>query len=71
MSNSDYGHTPMPQRRLHRSVGDKYVAGVLGGIAETYGWNSTLVRLIFIATILLPGPQFLAYIIAWIIMPRG
>ncbi|RNE48420.1 PspC domain-containing protein [Corynebacterium alimapuense] len=62
---------PRQQRRLHRSTTDKYVAGVLGGIAETYEWNSTLVRLIFIASILLPGPQFIAYIIAWLIMPRS
>jgi phage shock protein PspC (stress-responsive transcriptional regulator) len=64
-------NTPMSQRRLHRSLTDRYVAGVLGGIAETYGWNPTLVRLIFVASFLLPGPQFLAYIIAWFIMPNG
>ena len=64
------GDVPMSQRRLHRSRGDRWVAGVLGGIAETYGWNSTLVRLIFIFSIMLPGPQFLAYLIAWVIMPR-
>lgn len=64
-------NTPMHQRRLHRSHTDRFVGGVLGGIAETYGWNSTLVRLIFVASFLLPGPQILAYIIAWFIMPRG
>ncbi|QGU04322.1 PspC domain-containing protein [Corynebacterium comes] len=64
-------NTPMHQRRLHRSLTDRYVAGVLGGIAETYGWNSTLVRVLFVASFLLPGPQVLAYFIAWIIMPNG
>lgn len=67
---SDF-NTPMYQRRLHRSLTDRYVAGVLGGIAETYGWNSTLVRVLFVASFLLPGPQVLAYFIAWIIMPNG
>jgi len=73
MTTPNFAHdnTPFSQRRLHRSLTDKYVAGVLGGIAETYGWNSTLVRLIFVASILLPGPQFIAYVIAWIIMPNG
>ena len=33
--------------RLTRSMTDRYVAGVCGGIAETYGINSTLVRLLF------------------------
>ncbi len=66
----DTGHVPRPQRRLHRSRSDRWIAGVLGGIAETYGWNSTLVRLIFVFSIMLPGPQLLAYLIAWVIMPR-
>ena len=69
--NVAHDNTPFSRRRLHRSLTDKYVAGVLGGIAETYGWHSTLVRLIFVASILLPGPQFIAYVIAWIIMPNG
>ncbi len=60
---------PYRQRRLARSTSDRWVAGVLGGIAQTYDWNPTLVRLIFIASVLLPGPQFLAYLIAWVIMP--
>lgn len=68
---TDHHAQPLHQRRLHRSLTDRYLAGVLGGIAETYGWNSTLVRLIFIASFFLPGPQFLAYIIAWFIMPNG
>lgn len=63
--------TPVLQRRLHRSTTDSMVAGVLGGIGETYSINSTLVRVLFICSFLLPGPQLLAYLIAWIIMPRG
>lgn len=60
---------PYRQRRLARSTSERWVAGVLGGIAETYDWNPTLVRLIFVASVLLPGPQVLAYVIAWVIMP--
>ncbi|MDO5670614.1 MAG: PspC domain-containing protein [Corynebacterium sp.] len=64
-------NAPMHQRRLTRSLTDKYVAGVLGGIAETYGWNSTFVRLIFVAVSLIgSGTPLLAYIIAWFIMPQ-
>ncbi len=63
--------SPMHQRRLTRSLTDRYVAGVLGGIAETYGWNSTLVRLIFIAVSFIgSGTPLLVYIIAWFIMPQ-
>ena len=65
-------NTPMHQRRLHRSLTDRYVAGILGGIAETYDWNPTLVRLIFVAVAVLgSGAPLLAYIIAWFIMPNG
>lgn len=64
-------NTPMHQRRLRRSLTDRYVAGVLGGIAETYDWNPTLVRLIFIAfSIIGTGTPLLAYVIAWFIMPN-
>ena len=64
--------TPLHQRRLHRSLTDRYVAGVLGGIAETYNWNPTLVRLIFIAALIVSaGTPLLAYVIAWFIMPDG
>ncbi len=59
------------QRRLHRSQTDRFVAGVLGGFAETYGWNSTLLRVLFIASFLLPGPQFIFYLAAWVIMPES
>ncbi|AKK08477.1 PspC domain protein [Corynebacterium atrinae] len=62
---------PIYQRRLHRSITDRYVAGVLGGIAETYGWNPTLVRLLFVASFLLPGPQAILYLVAWILMPEA
>lgn len=60
---------PYRQRRLARSTSDRWVAGVLGGIAETYNWNPALVRLLFALSVILPGPQVLAYVIAWVIMP--
>lgn len=45
--------------------------GVCGGIAEYLGWDSTLVRIIFvIATILGVGTFALLYLILAIIMPR-
>lgn len=62
--------TPYMQRPLQRSVTDRYIAGVLGGVAETYGWNSTAVRLLFVLSFLLPGPQFVIYLVAWLLMPE-
>jgi phage shock protein C len=57
-------------RRLARSRRDRKIAGVCGGIAEHFGWDPTVVRLVVILSILLPGPQVLAYLLAWIVMPE-
>lgn len=54
---------------LSRSRNSRMVAGVLGGIAEHFGWDANLLRVVFLFSMLLPGPQLLAYLVAWIIMP--
>ncbi|UGT53547.1 PspC domain-containing protein [Nocardia asteroides] len=59
-----------PARRFTRSTSDKWIAGVCGGIAEYFGWNANIVRLVFVVSCLLPGPQFLLYLILWIMMPK-
>ncbi|QTI67777.1 PspC domain-containing protein [Gordonia sp. L191] len=59
-----------PARRLTRSRGDAWLGGVCGGIAARYGWDATLVRAAFVASILLPGPQVLLYLLLWIVIPR-
>ncbi|MBU3061541.1 PspC domain-containing protein [Nocardia sp. NEAU-G5] len=58
-------------RRLTRSNNDKWIAGVCGGIAEYFGWDATLVRLLFVLSCLLPGPQFLVYLALWIVVPQA
>lgn len=61
--------TPVPTRRLERSRNDRMIGGVCGGFATYFGWDPALVRLVALASILLPGPQILAYLIAWIVIP--
>lgn len=46
------------------------IAGVCAGIANRFGWNVNTVRLVFVLSCLLPGPQFLLYIALWIVMPK-
>ncbi|MBI5670477.1 MAG: PspC domain-containing protein [Chloroflexi bacterium] len=58
-------------KRLTRSSTDKKIAGVCGGLAEYFGIDSTLVRLLFVLVALLPGPGLLLYIVLWIIMPES
>ena len=57
--------------RLHKSVKDKKVAGVCGGIAEYLHVDSTIVRLVFMLMFFGWGTGLLAYIISAIIFPTG
>jgi phage shock protein PspC (stress-responsive transcriptional regulator) len=41
-------------------------AGVCAAIANRYQWNPTTVRVLTVASLLLPGPQ----VILWIIIPK-
>ena len=56
-------------KKLYRSVSDKKLAGVCGGIAEYFGLDSTLVRVGW-ALVSLFGPGILAYIICALIIPE-
>lgn len=63
---------PAAARRLTRSVVDRKIAGVCGGIAEYLEIDSTLVRLIWVLLVLMPVPlvpAFLGYFVAWLVMP--
>ncbi|MEC5167682.1 phage shock protein PspC (stress-responsive transcriptional regulator) [Glaciihabitans sp. GrIS 2.15] len=54
---------------LQRPKSGRVVAGVCAAIANRYGWSANVVRLVFILSCLLPGPQFLIYIALWIFVP--
>jgi phage shock protein PspC (stress-responsive transcriptional regulator) len=61
---------PAP-RRLTRSADDRWVSGVCGGVAEYAGIDANLVRLIVVLGTLLGGGTLLvAYVAAWVLMPR-
>lgn len=57
---------------LYRSTRHSIIAGVVGGIAERYGWNANLLRVIFIAVSFLSAafPGILVYIVLWLVMPK-
>ncbi len=60
----------MAQKHLYRSVNDRKIAGVAGGIGDYLEVDSSVVRLIWLLAILFGGAGFLAYIIAWIVIPE-
>jgi phage shock protein C len=56
---------------LVRSRKGRMVAGVCAGIAEYFGWDVTLVRVLVVALALVTGGAgLLAYLAAWVIMPE-
>ncbi|GAA1434153.1 PspC domain-containing protein [Microlunatus lacustris] len=55
---------------LVRPRRDRMIAGVCSGIARRFGISSNVVRIAFVASMLLPGPQILIYLAAWILMPQ-
>ena len=59
------------KKKLYRSSKDCMIGGVCGGIAEYFDIDSTLVRLLAVLVVLLGGAGVIAYIIAWIIIPRN
>ncbi len=54
---------------LSRSRSHKVIAGVCAGIAQRFGISRTLVRGLFIASVILPGTQVLVYAVLWVLMP--
>lgn len=66
-------------KKIYRSRNDRLLGGVLAGIAESQGWDTTFTRM---AYIILPcigsmvgweiGAGFLAlYLLAWFVLPDG
>jgi phage shock protein PspC (stress-responsive transcriptional regulator) len=57
---------------LYRSNRHNMIAGVMGGIAERFGWNVTLLRIIFIVVSCMSAafPGILVYLILWLVMPK-
>jgi phage shock protein C len=59
-------------RKLRRIVSRKKIAGVCAGFAEYFDTDLTLMRVIWVALLLLP-PQLglIAYIVCWVVLPKG
>lgn len=57
-------------RRLARRMDDRWIAGVCSGLARRFGLSSGSMRLIFLLSCLLPGPQILIYLALWMLLPK-
>ncbi|WP_432011518.1 PspC domain-containing protein [Streptomyces cucumeris] len=54
---------------LSRPRNQKMIAGVCAGLARRFGTTPTTMRVIFVASCLLPGPQFVLYLALWFLLP--
>ncbi len=55
--------------RLVRPRTGRWIGGVCAGLARRFHTSPGVVRLIFVVSCLLPGPQFVLYLILWAVIP--
>lgn len=58
-------------KKLTRSMSDKKIAGVCGGLAKFFSIDSTVVRIIALIALLCGSIGFWVYLIVWICAPEG
>lgn len=66
--------TAAVRSRLTRSITDRKLAGVCGGIAKYFDIDSTVVRLLWAVLTIVPGAivfGVVAYVVAWLIIPEA
>ena len=60
----------MSSTHLARPRQGKLIAGVCAGIAQRYGVSARRVRVLFVLSLLLPGPQILLYVALWALLDK-
>lgn len=54
---------------LRRPRSGRIIAGVCAALARRFGWNVSVVRVLAVLALLIPGPGLIFYVIAWIVIP--
>lgn len=49
----------------------RVIAGVAAGLADRFEMERRTMRLLFVISLLLPGPQILLYLVLWLVIPEG
>lgn len=55
---------------LRRDTRHRMIAGVCAGLARSFGFSRAGLRLAFVVSCVLPGPQILAYLVLWVLIPK-
>ena len=58
-----------PAPRLRRDIRHKRLGGVCSGLARHFGLSTGGLRLAFVLSCVLPGPQIVAYLVLWAVIP--
>lgn len=58
-------------KKLYRSVKDKVLGGVAGGLADYFDIDPVIVRVLFVVSLFFHGAGFIAYIVLWIVVPEA
>ena len=56
-------------KRLHRSMQERKIAGVCGGLGDYFGFDPVFFRLFFLFSILFGGLGAVAYLVMWLMVP--
>jgi len=57
-------------KRLHRSLQDRKIAGVCGGLGDYFDFDPVFFRLFFLFSILFGGLGLVAYLVLWLLVPE-
>jgi phage shock protein C len=69
MRSTSMASEPSTLSRLHRSLTDRWVGGVCGGLGELTGIPSWSWRILFVLTALLHGLGAVMYVLLWVFVP--
>ena len=56
--------------KLRRSISNKYIGGVCGGLGEYFNVDETIFRVLFLVGIFTPLPSIFTYLLLWAIIPK-
>lgn len=56
--------------QLVRPRRGKVIAGVCAALAHRFSISPFLVRVLFVLSCLLPGPQIVLYLVLWVVFPK-
>jgi phage shock protein C len=60
-------------RTLRRSRTNRQIAGVVGGLAEYFGMDATLLRVVYVVGSIVSAafPGLLVYLLLWVVIPEA